>query len=88
MNNSVHYEEEKDTELPTIAIPLSEGEGLYTTKEAAAADGAKSVVIYVERIAAKVTLKQIDIEALSMPTRSQTIQSAISTMMYILLISM
>lgn len=64
MNNSVHYEEEKDNELPTIAIPLSEGEGLYTTKEAAAADGAKSVVIYVERIAAKVTLKQIDIAAL------------------------
>lgn len=64
MNNSVHYEEQKDNELPTIAIPLTEGKGLYTSEEAATKDGAESVVIYVERIVAKVALNQIDIAKL------------------------
>lgn len=56
MNNSVHYEEEAADELPTIAVPLTKG--LYTSKEAAQAEDAESVVIYVERIVAKVALDE------------------------------
>ena len=56
MNNSVHYEQQKDTELPTIAVPIEEGQ-LFTSEDEAIANAAKAqVVIYVERVVAKVTL--------------------------------
>lgn len=59
MNNSVHYDKTADDAMPTVAVPLEKNKtGLYTTKEAATAADATPVTIYVERVAAKVTLKQ------------------------------
>lgn len=56
MNNSVHYEAENSNELPMIAVPIKE-EQLFTSKEEAEkAVSSAPVVIYVERIVAKVTL--------------------------------
>lgn len=63
MNNSVHYEEENDDELPTIAISLTEGAGLYTSLEEAQKPDATSVIIYVERVVAKVTMDEIAVVA-------------------------
>lgn len=54
MNNSVHYEAEKDDELPTIAIPIEDTQ-LFTSEEDAKAS-INPIVIYVERVVAKVTL--------------------------------
>ncbi|MDE6380336.1 MAG: Mfa1 family fimbria major subunit [Muribaculaceae bacterium] len=59
MNNSVHYEAENKDELPTIAAPINADTQLFPTAAAAEKAGPESqVTIYVERIVAKVTLKQ------------------------------
>lgn len=57
MTNSVYYDSEKSTQ-PQISVAIPEG-SLFSTKEAAngAADD-KKVIIYVERVVAKVTLKK------------------------------
>lgn len=63
MNNSVHYEAEKNDELPTIAIPIkstNDNNNQLFTSEADALASANPIVIYVERVVAKVTLNEGD----------------------------
>lgn len=56
MNNSVYYEQKKDDESPTIAVPISDKQLFTSEEEAKANTTTAQVIIYVERIVAKVTL--------------------------------
>lgn len=58
MTNSVYYGDNPitgETKVRMIATPVNTGQ-LYTSEEAAKADGAQTINIYVERYAARVTL--------------------------------